>query len=77
VSVVELDHESILEQLSDYLDSSLSDADRARVEEHLARCRFCRAVLATLQATREAVSLLPHERAPESAKRRLFRIPEA
>jgi anti-sigma factor RsiW len=76
VAVVEVRHQAIRDQLSDYLDATLSDPERAQVEEHLQRCRACRGYLATLQATREVVRKLPRERAPESARRRLLQIPQ-
>ena len=76
VGVAEITHAAIRGQLSDYEDGSLSERDRARVEQHLMRCPPCRAFLATLQATAGAVARLPRERAPIAAKDRLRGIPE-
>jgi anti-sigma factor RsiW len=77
VGIVEVSHAEIRDRLSDLLESSLDERDRARVEEHLARCRSCRAYQSTLDATREALSKLPRAKAPESAKQRLLGIPDA
>lgn len=74
VGVAEIGHETIRDQLSEYSDDSLPDGERARVEEHLARCRACRAYRATLEATRRAVAALPRATAPASAKERLLDI---
>jgi anti-sigma factor RsiW len=76
VAVAELRHERIRDQLSDYMDGSLADANRAQVDDHLVRCSLCRAYLDTMEATRQAVSRLPRPRAPQTAKKRLQQIPE-
>jgi anti-sigma factor RsiW len=75
VGVAEVTHDTIREQLSDYAENSLSDGDRARVDEHLSRCHACRAYEATLRATTHAVGSLPREKAPDSARERLLQIP--
>jgi predicted anti-sigma-YlaC factor YlaD len=56
IGVADVTHETVRDQLSDYVDASLPQADRARVDEHLRSCRSCRAVERTLRATVRAVS---------------------
>jgi anti-sigma factor RsiW len=77
VGIAEVSHAEIRDRLSDFLESSPDERDRARVEEHLAHCRSCRAYQRTLEATRGALSKLPRAKAPESAKQRLLGIPDA
>ena len=77
VGVIELDHATIRDLMSDYLDGSIHDADRARVDEHLQKCPRCRAYFATLRAATQAVRDLPHQKAPESLRQRLRQIPQA
>ena len=77
VGVAEVTHETIRDQLSDYLDNSLTEFEWRRVHGHLERCSACRAYEATLRATIKAVGALPRVQAPASAKRRLREILQA
>jgi anti-sigma factor RsiW len=77
IGVAEVTHDLIRDQLSEYLDNSLPEDDRARVDEHLRHCGDCRAYRNTLRATSQAVSDLPREKAPDSIKQRLLQVPEA
>ena len=77
VGVAEVTHDTIRGQLSDYLDSSLPEWERRRVDEHLQGCSGCRAYEATLRATIRAVGVLRRAQAPTSAKQRLREIPQA
>jgi len=77
VGVAEVTHATIRDQLSDYLDNSLTELERRRVDEHLERCSACRAYEATFRATLRAVGALPRVQAPASAKRRLREISQA
>ena len=77
VGVIEVDHTTIRDLMSDYLDGSILDADRTRVDEHLRQCPRCRAYLDTLRATSQAVRDLPHQKAPDSLRQRLRQIPQA
>lgn len=47
--------------LSAFLDSELTDAERAEVESHLPSCPECRAELAAIRYSRDAVRALPQE----------------
>jgi anti-sigma factor RsiW len=75
--VADVSHETIRDQLSDFIDDSLPEPDRARVDEHLRSCRSCRAYERTLRATVRAISDLPREQAPADARRRLRAISES
>jgi anti-sigma factor RsiW len=71
VGVAELTHELVRGQLSDYLDGSLGESDRRRVDGHLASCAACTAYLHTLRATVHALGKLPAPKAPTGAGRRI------
>ena len=47
-------HEAV-SQLWEYLDDSVDEVDRAKVDEHLARCRRCCAELEFAQELRRAL----------------------
>ena len=74
VGVAEVTHDVVRDCLSEHIDNSLSDGERARVEGHLLRCPDCRAFRETLKATTDAVRQLPRAAAPLSAKQRLREI---
>ena len=76
IGVADVTHETVSGQLSDYVDNSLSERDRARVDAHLCSCPPCRAHERTLRATVRALAELPREQAPPEAKRRLLEISE-
>ena len=71
VGVAELTHELVRGQLSEYLDGSLGESDRRRIEGHLASCSPCTAYLNTLRATIQALGKLPAAKAPTSDGRRI------
>jgi anti-sigma factor (TIGR02949 family) len=48
-------HEAV-GQLWEYLDNTVDDVDRARVEEHLARCRRCCAEMEFAHELRRALA---------------------
>ena len=76
VGVAEVGHVQSREQMSEYLDRSLPDRERTRLDAHLQHCPPCRAYLRTLCATVQSVGSLPRQAAPDSIKQRLLRIPE-
>jgi len=59
------------ENLSGYLDAALPEADRRRVEGHLAGCAGCRAELDELRAVSRMVRDLPQKPLPAGFLRRL------
>ncbi len=66
------DHEDILDQLSEYLDGSLSGAEAERIQQHLDRCERCQAFHKTLGAVVSATRDLPVDGLPEGTRRRLI-----
>lgn len=53
------------EQLPDLLSDALSDAERARVESHLAQCEQCARELRTLQSMQQSLVALPAATPPD------------
>jgi anti-sigma factor RsiW len=72
VGVADLTHTDVRNGLSDYLDDTLSQSDRRRLEGHLLACRSCSAHLATLRATVRATEALPQPKAPGQARARIL-----
>ena len=58
-------HQAFVDSLSDFLDGELDARERAAVEEHLAGCAECRAVLSDLRTIVDHATRLPVSR-PES-----------
>lgn len=56
------------EQLPDLLCDALNDAERARVESHLAQCAQCARELRALEAMQQSVASLPAATPPESVR---------
>lgn len=52
-------HQQVAEQLSDYLDGELTDAEQRTVAAHLAECGACRTTLQGLEAVVAAARRLP------------------
>jgi hypothetical protein len=71
VGVAELTHELVRGQLSEYLDDTLGEAARHRVDGHLAGCPPCAAFLDTLRVTVRALGQLPAPKAPAGARARI------
>ena len=59
-----MDHETIQDLLSSYLDGDLSPDERQQVDAHLAECEACREELALLELTLAALHDLPELEAP-------------
>ena len=72
VGVAELTHADVRNRLSDYLDNSLAQSERHRVDGHLAACRSCSAHLATLRATVRVAETLPRPKAPMHTRARIL-----
>ena len=66
------DHVEILDQLSEYLDGSLSSAEAERVQQHLDGCERCQAFWRTLQKVVAATRQLPADELPKATRRRLI-----
>jgi putative zinc finger protein len=72
VGVAELTHTDVRNSLSDYLDNSLAQAERRRIDGHLTVCRPCTAFLATLRTTIRVAETLPRPKAPAHARARIL-----
>jgi anti-sigma factor RsiW len=72
VSAWRADHEDILDQLSEYLDGSLSAAEAERIQQHLDGCARCQAFYRTLGTVVGATRELPPEALPADTRRRLI-----
>lgn len=68
VSLADVSHDLVRAQLSEYLDGSLSDPDRDRMDRHLDGCLDCLACLKTLRQTVKMLGELPARSAPPDAK---------
>lgn len=62
----------LLADLSDYLDGAASSARCAEIEQHLADCVDCRAVVATLRKTVDLYHALPAPALSDAVRRRLL-----
>jgi anti-sigma factor RsiW len=63
----------VVQLLTDYLEGALSEADRARVEEHLAGCDGCTAFLTQLRTSERVVAELATVEVPAALKADLLR----
>ena len=54
----ELSCQELVELVTDYLEGALPDVDRARFENHVARCAGCRAYLEQMRSTIRLVGRL-------------------
>ena len=72
VGVAELTHTDVRNSLSDYLDNSLAQSERRRIDGHLAACRPCAAFLTTLRATIRVAETLPRPKAPAQSRARIL-----
>jgi anti-sigma factor RsiW len=62
----------VVELMTGYLEGTLSVAERARFEEHIAGCDGCRAYLAQLRTTRQVLGRLADEPVPASVEKELL-----
>lgn len=64
--------EELVELVTDYLETALSPADRARFEEHLMTCPSCQAHLDQMKGTIKTVGRLSAVELPPEAERELL-----
>ncbi len=62
----------VVELMTEYLEGSLSAADRARFEQHMTGCDGCRAYLAQLKTARMLLGRSAIEPVPEPMKAELM-----
>jgi anti-sigma factor RsiW len=70
--VGELSCQELVELVTAYLDASLPQAERARVEEHLADCEPCRVYIEQLERTIDLTGRLRVEDVPPEAAEALL-----
>ncbi len=58
----------LVELLTDYLEGALPEADRVRLEAHLAECAGCTAYLEQIRTTIRLTGMLTEEQLPEDAR---------
>jgi anti-sigma factor RsiW len=62
----------VVELITDYLEGSLPDGDRRRVEEHLAACDGCTHYLEQMRETIRLSGMLTEEQVPEGQMQQLL-----
>jgi anti-sigma factor RsiW len=72
VGVADITHELVRGHLSDYLDDTLSEAVRNRIDRHMGTCAACAARLETLRTTVRTLGQLAAPKAPSSARARVL-----
>jgi anti-sigma factor RsiW len=63
----------VVELMTDYLEGTLSQAERARFDDHIAGCDGCRAYLDQMRRTKGALVALAEESVPEPLRDELLR----
>jgi anti-sigma factor RsiW len=66
--------QSLLSQLSDYIDGELEKALCTEIERHLATCENCQVVVNTLAKTITLYRQLPDPELPAETQDRLFKV---
>ena len=65
---------NLLSQLSDYIDGDLEESLCAEIEQHMAGCPDCRAVVNTLEKTVELYRSTERTEVPPDVQSRLFKV---
>lgn len=65
---------NLLSELSDYLDGELEEALCAEIEQHLAECSDCQAVVNTLEKTIVLYRTAGRAEVPEDVQARLYKV---
>ena len=73
MTVAEMACNELVELVTEYLEGTLSPADRVRFEAHLAECRHCVIYLKQMRQTIQVMGRLREDTIPEPAKRELLR----
>ncbi len=63
----DLNCNELVELVTEYLEGTLSDAERTRFEEHLSICPGCKEFLKQMQDTLKAMGRLSKESVPDEA----------
>ena len=70
----ELSCKELVELLTEYLEGTLSVADRLRFDEHLAICPGCRVYLDQMKATIQTLGQLRGDSIPSHTREELLRV---
>ena len=62
----------VVQLLNEYLEGTLPEAERRRVDEHLAGCDACTAFVGQLRASRRVVARLAEDEIPAAVKQELL-----
>ncbi len=65
---------NLLSQLSDYIDGELEDALCTEIEQHMADCPDCRAVVNTLEKTITLYRSTGRAEVPQDVQDRLYKV---
>jgi anti-sigma factor RsiW len=71
---VEMNCRTLVELVTDYLESALSDSERTAIEEHLAQCDGCTTYLEQIRTTIRLTGHLREEQIPPEAREPLLRV---
>lgn len=66
--------QELIELVTDYVEGTMSLADRARFEHHIDGCMDCNAYVSQMRRTIQIVGALVEEDIPDDAKRRLLSV---
>lgn len=64
--------QEVVEIVTDYLEGAMSEADRARFEEHLSICDGCTSYVQQMRQTIRLTGMLTEEQIPEERKAKLL-----
>ena len=64
----------LVEVVTDYLEGTLPDGDRRRLEEHLRECPYCATYIEQMRQTMEALGTLSAESIAPQTRRELLEV---
>jgi len=70
--VEQLSCRELVELVTDYLEDDLSEEERVRFDDHIDRCKGCRAYLEQMRTTITLLGRLPAEALPPGAEKELL-----
>ena len=66
--------QELVELVTDYFEDTLAPAEHSRFEQHLKRCKGCRAYLAQMRRTIQVAGRLTEATLPAGAKEELLEL---
>ena len=70
----EMNCESLVELVTEYLEGALPDDERARLEAHLADCDGCKTYLDQIRTTMRLTGAISEEQIPAEAREALLHV---